>query len=94
MQHLFIEAGIRGGVSIITHRYAKANVPGLDGYDESKPNEHLIYWDANNLYGWAMSQHLPTGNFKWMNDVDDFDVQQINDESAVGYILEVDLGKF
>ena len=94
-QHLFIEAGIRGGVSTICHRYAKANVPGLDGYDESKPTEHLIYWDANNLYGWAMSQYLPAGDFKWLSDEDiaEFNVTSINDEYDAGYILEVDLDK-
>ena len=60
-QHLFIKSGIRGGVSTICHRYAKSNVPG--DFDESKPIKHLIYLDANNLYGWAMSQYLPTSNF-------------------------------
>ena len=93
-QHLFIEAGIRGGVFTITHRYEKANVSGLGGYDESKPIEYLIYWDANNLECWAMSQYLPSGNFKWVDDVNEFDVQRISDESDVGYILKVDLGKF
>lgn len=61
-QHLFIESGIRGGVSVISHRFAKANLPALEGYDDTQPNQHLIYWDANNLYGWAMSQPLPTGD--------------------------------
>lgn len=85
-QHLFIESGIRGGVSTICHRYAKSNVRG-------EAVEHLIYWDANNLYGWAMSQYLPTGDFKWMSDeeISKFKVSQISDENQVGYILEVDL---
>lgn len=94
-QHLFIESGIRGGVSIICHRYAKSNVPGEVNFDESKPIEHLIYWDANNLYGWAMSQYLPTSNFKWLDaeQLEQFDVDSIDDEHDTGYILEVDLGK-
>jgi hypothetical protein len=62
-QHLFIEAGIRGGVSSINHRYAKANLAQLPGYNPDESNKHLIYWDANNLYGWAMSQSLPTGEY-------------------------------
>ena len=59
--HLFIEKGIHGGVSMISHCYAKANVPEMDDYNLDKPNEYLMYLDANNLYGWAMLQHLPTG---------------------------------
>jgi len=95
-QHLFIESGIRGGVSTICHRYAKSNVPGEINFDESKPIEHLIYWDANNLYGWAMSQYLPTGKFKWLSEdeLQQLDATNVSDESNVGYILEVDLGEF
>ena len=94
-QHLFIEDGIRGGVAVISHRHAKANLPSLPDYDYTKPKEHLIYWDANNLYGWAMSQPLPISDFKWMTeeDIQQLDVQTIPDTSDAGYILEVDLGK-
>ena len=53
--HVFIERGIRGGVATITHRYPKANNQYLDSYDPSKEKEFIIYLDANNLYGWAMS---------------------------------------
>ena len=91
--HLFIEEGIRGGVSMISHRYAKANVPELDDYDPTKPNEYLMYLDANNLYGWAMSQALPTSDFKWEENVDNFDVSAVPADNHRGYILEVDLGK-
>ena len=95
-QHLFIEAGIRGGVSTISHRYAKSNIPGEEGYDDSQPIEHLIYWDANNLYGWAMSQYLPVSDFKWMTEgkLHNFNVNEIDDQHTAGYILEVDLRKF
>ena len=89
---LFIERGIRGGVANITHRYAKANNQYLDSYDPSKENEFIIYLDANNLCGWAMSQSLPVGNFNWMNSTEDFDVMSIPDDGPQGYILEVDLG--
>ena len=95
-QHLFVENGIREGVSVISHRYAKANLPQLPEYDATKSNEHLIYWDANNLYGWAMSQPLSTGNFEWLNDDDasTFDLNVVDAFGEHGYILEVDLGKF
>lgn len=81
---------------MISHRYVKANLPQLPNYDRAKANQHLIYWDANSLYGWAMSQPLPTGGFKWLMDkeIDSFDVHFVYEDSEVGYILEVDLGMF
>ena len=44
--HMLIESGIRGGVSITSHRYARCNLPGIEGYDSSKPNEYLVYLDG------------------------------------------------
>ncbi len=49
--HLFIEKGIRGGVSMITHRHSRANHPQCPTYDSTKPEKHILYLDANNLYG-------------------------------------------
>ena len=54
--HLFVERGMRGGISILSNRYAKARNPLLQDYDPSRPNEYIMYLDANNLYGWAMSK--------------------------------------
>ena len=62
----FIENSIRGGISMITTRYAQANSPTLPGYDANRPHRHLIYLDANNLFGWAMFQHLPTGGLRFL----------------------------
>ena len=45
----------------------------------------------NNLYGWAMSEYLPYGGFKWLKNVDEFDVMSISEKSPIGYFLEVDL---
>ena len=64
----FIEKGMRGGVSYIANRYGNANNKYMKEYDEKAPSKYIMYLDANNLYGWAMSQYLPTGNFKWMTD--------------------------
>ena len=60
-QHLFIKKGMCGGISMVSKCHAKANNPLVEGYDPEKPNSHILYLDANNLYGWAMSQPLPTG---------------------------------
>ena len=62
----FIEKGMHGGVSYIANRYGKANNKHMKKYNERAPSKYIMYLDANNLYGWAMSQYLPTGNFRWM----------------------------
>src|SRR5271156_6319068 len=87
---LFIEKGLRGAISIITHRYAKANNKYMKEYAVDKPSSYVTYLDANNLYVWAMSEYLPYNGFYWA-DEEDFDVMEIPDDSKYGYILEVDL---
>ncbi|GBN47956.1 hypothetical protein AVEN_10328-1 [Araneus ventricosus] len=47
--HLFIEKGIRGGVSMISHRHSEANHPQCPNYDSSKANKYITYLDENNL---------------------------------------------
>ncbi|CAH3198785.1 unnamed protein product, partial [Porites evermanni] len=66
---MMFERGIRGGISHISKRYAEANNKYMDAYDPDKPSSFIQYLDANNLYGWAMSQPLPTSGFKWMKDL-------------------------
>ena len=65
-QYLFISSSIRGGLSMASKRYSKANNPGLRDYDPSKPTVYILDFDANNLYGKAMQGYLPCGNFRWM----------------------------
>ncbi|CAG9836230.1 unnamed protein product [Diabrotica balteata] len=86
---LFIEKGIRGGISQCCSRYSEANNKYMKNYDPTKPNKYLFYVDVNNLYGWAMSQLLPISNFKWVNT--NIDVTDIPDDAFFGYILEVDI---
>ena len=94
-QHLFIEEGIRGRVAT-SHQYVRANAPGMENYDASKRNSYKMYLNANNSYGWTMSQPLPTSNFKWLTDEEmkDLDVMMKPDENSRGSILECDLGKY
>ena len=73
--YLFIEKGMRRGISYIVKRYAKGNNKYIKNYDPKKPS----YLDMNNLYGWVMSRYLPYGGFKWLKNVDAFDVSSISD---------------
>ena len=88
----FIEKGMRGGISYIANRYGKANDKYMKKYDKV-PSKYIMYLDANNLYGWAMSQYLPTGGFKWLkqSEIDKLDLGKYGDDSKKGLILEVDL---
>ena len=63
---LMFEEGIQGGMYQATYRYAKANNKYMTNYDKNKESSYLQYLDANNLYGWEMSQKLPVGDFKWV----------------------------
>jgi len=89
----FIEKGMRGGISYIANRYGKANNKYMKEYDEKAPSKYIMYLDANNLYGWAMSQYLPTGGFKWLTEkqVNKLNLAEYKDDSKKGLILEVDL---
>ena len=90
--HTFVERGIRGGISMVSKRYAKANNPLVSGYDESKPNSYIMYLDANNLYGWAMSKPLPKSGFKWKRVMPtEEEIMNKKENAKKGWILEVDL---
>ncbi|XP_074645871.1 uncharacterized protein LOC141902131 [Tubulanus polymorphus] len=90
-QFLFIEKGLRGGISMVSKRHCRANNPLVPGHDPKKPTTHIMYLDANNLYGWAMSQHLPTGGFEWVERPQELNVSGHPDDAEKEYILEVDL---
>ena len=88
-----IEKGMRGGISYIANLYSKANNKYMKKYNEKAPSKYIMYLDANNLYGWAMSQYLPTGGFRWMTQkqIDKIDLAKYTEDSDKGLILEVNL---
>ncbi|XP_044741458.1 uncharacterized protein LOC123302552 [Chrysoperla carnea] len=86
---MFVERGIRGGLSQCMKRRSTANNKYVSGFDSSKPEVHLLYLDINNQYGWAMSQCLPYRGFEWCDT--NIDVSMISDDADNGYFLEVDL---
>ena len=97
---MMFEKGIRGGMTHISKRYAEANNKYMKDFNPDKPSSFIQYLDANNLYGWAMSQALPTNGFKWMKDLTKAKVIRIlekvncsmtNPIKKTGYIFEVDL---
>ena len=80
----FVENSIRGGISMISTRHAQANNPSF-------PRHDLIYLDANNLYGWEMSQSLPTHVVLQEQEISTLKLQDLSDDDEDDYILEVDL---
>ena len=91
---LMFEKGIRGGISIISNRYGEANNKYMKKFNKKKLNKFLMYLDANNLYGWAESQKLPTHSFKWLTSGEMeklFNNQIVQVWEKIPCILEVDL---
>ena len=96
---MMFERGIRGGISHISKRYSEANNKYMKKFNPEKPSKYIQYLDANNLYGWAMSQNLPTHGFKWMKNINKDKVMDIlekannsmTNKGKKGYIFEVDL---
>ena len=81
-----IESGIRGGISTISHRHAKANNDYMGtGFDPAEDSKFISYLDANNLYVWTMSTQLPTSGFEQMTD------DELDDWKDLSCFLEVDL---
>lgn len=115
-----IRRSIRGGVSMISTRFAEANnrylgtaaqrarfdaderdgrVAGTSaaesseryGWDVTRPASYIMYWDANNLYGGAMSDPLPLGDFALQQGVPLGDVLSLPLDAARGCFAEVDM---
>ncbi|XP_071054946.1 uncharacterized protein [Onthophagus taurus] len=84
----FIKKEIRGGISFCGHRHAKGNNKYMtDGtFNTDLPSNYLMYWDANNLYGWAMSQYMPVNGFVWLDaaQIGSFEFRNVSDTSDYG----------
>ena len=68
-KYLFIENYLKGGISYVVKRYAKANNKYMNDYNSKKLSKFLTYFDMNNLYGWGLSEYLPYGRFKWLKNM-------------------------
>jgi hypothetical protein len=74
----FFEGGIRGGMTFINKHHV-----------ETTESDSLLYIDINNLYGWALSQKLPCGEFKWIEG--SLDLLNSDLDGDLGYVMEVDI---
>ena len=95
---LMVEGGNRGGICQAVFKYYQAfryyYKKYMSNYDKIKMISYLMYLDANNLYGWAMSQKLPADGFKWIKDLFQFNerfIKNYDENSNKGYFLEVNV---
>ena len=88
--YIFFEKGARGGISYIFNKYSKTNNKYLRRYDTKQKPKHVVYLDANNLYGYAMSKFLPTTGFKRIY-LKEFDLIKYTSNNSKRCVLEVDL---
>ena len=89
-----VEEGIRGGMNHAIHRHVKVNNKYIKNYGEEEESSYIPYLDANNLYGWAMSQKLSVRDFKWVRNVSKIDedfIKNYYEDGNVGFILNLDI---
>ena len=88
----FIEMGMRGGISVVSKRYSKANNHYLKDYNPEEKSKYIMYLDENNLYGYAMSRPLPIRNFKWKRKMPtEKEIMEKKENDQKGWILDIDL---
>ena len=91
---LIVEKGTRGGICQAINSYAKPNNKYMKNYDKDIISSYLMYLDANNSYGWAMSQKLLVNGFKKVKNLSKFNeifIRNYDENSNKGYFLEVDV---
>ncbi|CAP24770.1 Protein CBG03970 [Caenorhabditis briggsae] len=93
-KYLMIEKGIRGGIVNAVKRYSKVNNKYTNTFDPSIPSNYLMYLDANNLYGWAMKQKLPTGDFQFVIQslIDVLNDERLKIEDYIDYLKNLGKG--
>ncbi|CAI2197282.1 19623_t:CDS:1, partial [Funneliformis geosporum] len=87
-EYLTVENGIREGMTMVSHRYAKANNPKCPDYDPNKPKSWVLYEDMNALYSGAMTQYMPTKILGKISPEEVPDIQSIAPDAEIGYLLE------
>ena len=91
-KYLFVESGIHGGISQISHRYAEAKNKYLKNYDKTKKESYISYLDANNLCGGAVCEYLPIKDFEWNKDEWTKEkILSLSDDAKTGYLFSVNL---
>ena len=93
---LIVDKGTKGGICQARKKYVEANNEYMKNYNKDVTSLYLMYLDANNLYGWAMSQKLPVNGFKWieksrLSRFKEISIKNYNENSDKGYFLEVDV---
>ena len=91
---LMVEKGIRGGIIQATHMYARANNKNMKNYDKKIESSYLAFLDANNLYGWAMSQKLPVNGYEWVKKLSKFNedlIKKYDENSDTEYFLKANI---
>ncbi|CAG8589640.1 839_t:CDS:1 [Acaulospora morrowiae] len=90
-KYLTVENGIRGGMTIVSHRYVKANNEKCPDYNSSKTKSWIIYEDMSALYSGAMTQYLPTKILDKVTPEEIPVIQSIASDAEIGYMLETDI---
>jgi hypothetical protein len=89
---IFFERSKRGGLSQISHRYAKANNKHCPWFDPKQPTSHILYIDMNSLYPTVMSKFpLPHSRFQWRYDYTLDDILQLSPYGETGCLVECDI---
>ena len=91
---MMVEKEIKGGIYQAIYKYAKAYNKYMKNYNKFIESLYLMFLDANDLYGWVMSQKLAVGGFKWVKDLSKFNesfIKKYDKNSEKGYFLEVDI---
>ena len=91
---LMVEKGTRSGICHSINRHVKVNKKYMKNYDKNQESSYLMYLNPNNLFGWAISQKLNVGGYKWEKNIHKYDedsIENYEEDSDKGYIIEVDV---